>query len=248
MLHVNMTDPYLKTSRAKVHLEDLGKRLAAFRNEPCEFFREDDLENQVHVIRMKIRDIPDDIPLVFGDLLYCLRSSLDQLVWCLAKINATPGYPEHTMFPILPELDNARFSRQINGVPAGAAAIIESLQPYNAPNPNAISEHLLWRLNKLCNIDKHTRIPVHSTIGTVTWDTFVPFGAKDVTLQEFDNDGVMKIPLALKGQMALNPGIPEFKVLFGDLYWEIECDFSGIETIYEFVANSVLPRFAGFFK
>src|ERR1700693_23513 len=123
MLHVNMTDPYLKTSRAKVHPEDLGKRLAAFRNEPCEFFREDDLENQFHVIRMKIRDIPDDIPLVFGDLLYCLRSSLEQLVWCLAKIHATPGYPERTMFPILQERDNARFSRQINGVPACAAAI-----------------------------------------------------------------------------------------------------------------------------
>src|ERR1700731_434622 len=161
MLHVNMTDPYLKTSRAKAHLEDLGKRLAAFRNEPCEFFREDDLENQVHVIRMKIRDIPDDIPLVFGDLLYCLRSSLDQLVWCLAKINATPGYPEHTMFPILEQRNDPGFKRHTRGVPPEGAKIIEALQPYNTLDPTDIKNHLLWRLNKLCNIDKHIRIPIH---------------------------------------------------------------------------------------
>jgi hypothetical protein len=242
-----LVDPYLKTTRAKVHLESLREKLSVFGNEPCHFIREDDLENERHIIRMKVSDIPDEIPLIVGDLLYCLRSSLDQLVWCLAKINATPGYPEGTQFPILEQPDVPRFNRQTSGVPAKAVEIIESLQPYNAPTADAVREHLLWRLNKLCNIDKHTRIPVHGVTGIVKWDTFIPFGANNVALTEFDNDAVMKIPLSLKDQMALNPRIPEFKVLFGDLYWKIQCDFADIEAIYEFVTNSVLPRFARFF-
>ena len=88
---MSLVDPYLKTTRAKVHLEDLRARLLEFGKEPCEFIREDDVENQLHIVRMRVRPIPDDIPLIAGDLFYCLRASLDQLVWCLAKINATPG-------------------------------------------------------------------------------------------------------------------------------------------------------------
>jgi hypothetical protein len=243
-----LVDPYLKTTRAKLHLEDLRERLAFFGKEPCEFLREDDAKNGLHIIRMKVKDISDEIPLVFGDLLYCLRSSLDQLVWCLAKINATPGYPKKTQFPILQERDIPRFNKQTSGVPAKALEIIESLQPYNAPTPDGIREHLLWRLNKLCNIDKHTRIPVHGTTGIVTWDTFVPFGSDKILLTQFDDNAEMKFPLSLKSQVALNPRTPEFRVMFGDMYWKVQCDFAGIEAIYEFVANSVIPRFAGFFQ
>ena len=242
-----LVDPYLKTTRAKLHLETLRCLVAACGKEPCAFTREDDFQNELHIIKMRIRDIPDEIPLVFGDLLYCLRSSLDQLVWCLAKINANPGYPEHTQFPILEQKDTPRFNRQTKGVPADAAKVIESLQPYNAPT-SFVHENLLWRLNKLCNIDKHTRIPVHGVTGIVTWDTFVPFNAAQVCLAEFDGDGVMKIPLALKSEVALNPRVPEFKILFGDLYWQIQCDFAEVEAIYEFVANRVIPRFSRFFQ
>jgi hypothetical protein len=241
-----LVDPYLKTTRARVHLENLRERIAVFSREPCDFIREDDAENRWHVIRIRFKDIPDDIPLIFGDLLYCLRSSLDQLIWCLAKINATPGYPEHTQFPILEERDNPRFNRQTRGMPAKALEIIESLQPYNAPTPDRIRENLLWRLNKLCNIDKHTRIPVHGVSGVIKWDTFVRFDSDKVFFPQFDETAVMKIPLALKDQVALNPRTPEFKVMFGDMYWDIQCDLADVEALYDFVANRVIPRFARF--
>jgi hypothetical protein len=148
----------------------------------------------------------------------------------------------------LKQRDVPRFNRHTNGIPAKALEIIESLQPYNAPTPDGIREHLLWRLNKLCNIDKHTRIPVHGVAGVVTWDTFVPFGSDKFLLTQFDDTAVMKFPLSLKGQVALNPRILEFKVVFGDLYWKIQCSFADIEAIYEFVTSSVIPRFAGFFQ
>ena len=251
LLHLtimSLVDPYLKTSRAKVHLENLRKQLDAFAKQPCEFLREDDADKQLHIIRMKVRAIPDDIPLIAGDLFYCLRASLDQLVWCLAKINATPGYPEHTQFPILENRDEPRFTRQTRGVPPEAAKIIESLQPYNTLDPADVKNHLLWRLNKLCNIDKHIRIPIHGVTGAVKWDTFVPVPLPpEFQLTQFGDDHVMKVPLSFKNQMALNPKIPEFKVQFGDLYWKIECNFGGIEAIYQFVSESIIPRFARFF-
>jgi hypothetical protein len=38
-------------------------------------------------------------------------------------------------------------------------------------------------------------------------------------------------------------------VIFGDYAEGVSCDFrGGVESIYEFVANSVLPRFGRFFK
>lgn len=70
---MSLVDPYLKTTRAKVHLEDLRARLLEFGKEPCEFIREDDVENQLHIVRVRVRPIPDDIPLIAGDLFYCLR-------------------------------------------------------------------------------------------------------------------------------------------------------------------------------
>jgi hypothetical protein len=82
----------------------------------------------------------------------------------------------------------------------------------------------------------------------VAWDTFVPLDSNRINLIEFDDNAEMRIPLSCKAQMALDPRLPEFKVLFGDFYWKIECDFVGIELIYEFVTNSVIPRFTRFFK
>jgi hypothetical protein len=241
---MSLADPYLKTSRAKEHLETLRQELRVFyESKPYEFVGEDDVKNQRYRIKPDIKPTPDKIPLIVGDIFYNLRSSLDQLVWYLAKL--TVPYPEKTAFPILETPDIPLFQRRTVGVPTEALAIIESLQPYNRGDIAAIKSHLLWRLNRICNIDKHRRIPVHSA-GVYF---LLPPAARQ-SAEFFDDEGVMSIPLALKpsleGQMALDPSNP-FKVIFGDMTEGIECDFTGIELIYEFVANNVIPRFSRFF-
>ena len=243
MASMGLADPFLKTTRAKEHLEALREALKSFyESNPCRFVREDDLERQLHVIKAEFASIPDRIPLIAGDIFYCLRASLDQLVWCLAKLSMPNGYPRGIQFPILHERDDARFRRLIRGVPVPAATIIESLQPYYSGDSDAVKHHPLWPLNKLCNIDKHIRIPVHGLLGRVRWTNVPPY-----VLQGFDKDNRMDFPLALKNSVALNPSVPEFKVVFGDLYWKIECDVTGIEAMYEFVTDNVIPRFARFF-
>jgi hypothetical protein len=240
----SLVDPYLKTTRAKVHLDALRNEIDLFRkSKPCTVFHKDNVERGRYEIRIKIADTPGDIPLILGDLLYCLRSSLDQLVWWLAKL--TTPYPRGTQFPILEERSaktRKNFSTYTAGVPASAAKLIDSLQPYHRAEPSA---HLLWRLNRLCNIDKHRRIPVHSDVVTFGFPRMPHNLARFI---EFDHDQqMMSVPLELKGQMALDPKL-SFNVIFGDISEGISCDFDGVANIYNFVADSVIPRFTRFFK
>jgi len=64
---------------------------------------------------------------------------------------------------------------------------------------------------------------------------------------EREDDEVVSIPMTFKSQMKLDPNV-SCKVVFGDLSAGIECDIGGIERIYTFVADGVLPRFARFFQ
>src|ERR1022692_3305533 len=101
------------------------------------------------------------IHLIAGDIFYCLRSALDQAVYYLAK-DSFP-YPDWTQFPIFDE-DTAetrkRFARYTRGVDSEAVSFIKSLQPYVGLNREPLTAHMLWMLNKMCNIDKHRRIPI----------------------------------------------------------------------------------------
>ena len=180
-----MADPYLKTARAKEHLEDLRGRLIAFeKSKPCTFSRQDDPENRRHIIRFHIREIADKVPLIVGDFLYCLRSSLDQLVWALAQVGGI-NYPDGTQFPIFSKPNPRKFGDFTVGVPAEAVQIIDHLQPYHGRDSAAIQSHLLWRLNALCNIDKHRRIPTDAIV--VDFD-FPNFPRQYLPFAVFDHD------------------------------------------------------------
>ena len=239
----SLADPYLKTARAKEHLDDLRERLRVFReSQPIRITREDDVEKQRHIVRLNVQDIPEKFALIVGDFLFCLRSSLDQLVWALAHI--TTPYPRGTQFPVFEAPNPDLFAQYTTGVPAEALKIIESLQPYLGQNTAAAKSHLLWRLNMLCNIDKHRRIPTDKNITDMR---FSDFPKEFIPLIEYDNDtGVISVPIGLKSKM----GDPTafLNVIFGDSHEGIECDFAGMEAIYNFVANSVIPRFTRFFK
>jgi len=241
----SLVDPYLKTTRAKEHLDALRHELDVFgKSQPYSFIPEDDIENGVYRLRVKYERTPDRFPLIAGDALYCLRSALDQLVWSLAKLSRP--YPQGTQFPIFGSPDKRseeRFKQYTAGVPADAVTIIESLQPYRGTNTD-LRSHLLWRLNILCNIDKHRRIPVHSVMAEFGFPDMPKSAANLITFEESD---VVCVPLRFKAQMRLDPSIPT-KVVFGDMEEGVECDLEGIRRIHDFVADSVIPRFARFFK
>jgi hypothetical protein len=163
-------------------------------------------------------------------------------VWQLAKLRHS--YPERTQFPILDKDTRAtrkQFADWTDGIPAAAKALIKSLQPYRRSDPTA---HLLWRLNRLCNIDKHRRIPIHGDVLNFNMPKFPRAAAH---LLVFDHDQHMVSgPLSLSGQMTFDPDV-SFDVIFGDLSDGIASDFDGVAKIYDFVNLRVIPGFARFF-
>lgn len=239
---MNLADAYLKAARAREHLDSLCEELRVYyKSKPCKFKEQTDIKNQRYRIRIHIVDPPDRLSLIAGDVFGCLRASLDHMVWALSSFNTT-SYAEGTQFPILEEPNARRFKSQTKNIPAGAVAIIESLQPYSrGKDRKAIEEHLLWRLNKLCNIAKHRRLPVHGSVVDFKLPVSIPH-----SMVVCDSD-TMSFPLHMKDAVRLHPDAT-FKATFGDSHEGIECDQDGIERIYEFIASDVIPRFAKFFK
>src|SRR5271165_6791716 len=165
MSGIGLVDSYLKLGRAKKHMDALDALLKQFTGEKAyTLTRYDDLEQQRHCLKIKLHDVPDDICLTVGDLFYNMRSCLDQLVWSLAHRVGRILDPDYTQFPVM-ESDNSpcrkRFRNQTEGVPDAAREEILLLQPYH--RGDAYKAHPLWRLDAMCNLDKHRRIPANGS-------------------------------------------------------------------------------------
>jgi hypothetical protein len=265
-----LADPYLKLGRAKMHLDALDALLKEFTGPKAYTVRRyDDLKQKRYCFECELLDVPDDSCLTAGDAFYNMRSCLDQLVWSLSGLTrANP--PETTQFPIFncppcEDKDIERWNRQIAGVPPKAIEKIKSFQPYH--RGKSYKAHPLWRLNALCNLDKHRRIPANGSEVLVTFPNMtrgdllgLPAhgGAAsgknplDLRVEAFDDRHIVSVPLADKGKLQLNPSI-SFKVNFGqgdarhpDKFTVCE-DGKGLWDIYKFVADVVLPGFLRFF-
>jgi hypothetical protein len=210
----------------------------------------------------KLHDVPDDICLTVGDLFYNMRSCLDQIVWSLAKRVGGVLDPDRTQFPIL-AVDNEdtrrSFSRQTEGVPSDALDEIRGFQPYQ--RKESYKAHPLWRLNAMCNLDKHRRIPANGSEGIfrfpkITQGDIVgvqPHASGmvveipiDLRMEALADRHRVSVPLVDKGRLQLDPTTP-FKVNFGGDAAGLTEDRRGIGEIYQFVCDTVLPRFLRFF-
>lgn len=102
--------------------------------------------------------LPWELPMVLGDSLQSLRSSLDYLVWELCVAAKTPPTEKHA-FPVCRTAKcfrNSVTTRQMNGLSTEMVASINSFQPYHAGDRS--EQTPLWLLHELCNINKHRRI------------------------------------------------------------------------------------------
>jgi len=204
----------------------------------------EDKEQERYIIRTKLHDIPPKICLIAGDAVYNMRAALDQTVWALAALNGIPG---KTQFPII-EVWNSdgrkRFERQVSGVPDAAFCEIQALQPYH--RGDAFKSHPLWRLDEMCNLDKHRRLAANSvTVGGTIYG--IPLELRnDVIMSATDDCHVISIPLALKDKVTLDPN-PPIEITFGGDASGITETFETLIEIHTFVTVKVLPRFDRFF-
>jgi hypothetical protein len=228
-----LTNAYWKVERAKLHLHDLTQAVNAFCLDSHVVTAIEEPEHDRVRYRVQLKQPHVYIYLIFGDLLQCLRTALDQAVWSLIyRYNRTDS--EGSEFPIFGSrpTDRKSFERKTKGLPAGAVAYVESIQPYNHL---PVSEYPLWQLHELNRIDKHRRISVRPQLA------FAEHGGEaEETVYGFD----ITLCGPSKGQP---PKIVPF-VVFGEKTDGIPLDLDGVNRICSFVADEVLVRLAGFAK
>ncbi len=243
-------DADLKRQWAKHHLEALKSRIERFCNDyPCEVRAQENLETgfiQIETIHPPILKAIETT-LELSNFVSCLRSSLDQLSWQLARLSGKrPG--REVYFPIceINSIDaQVRIAKATFGIPDEAIAVVKSFQPYHAGD--AYKSTHLWRLNTLWNIDKHRHLSAFST--TTNWQYCLRNGYREgdaLPIVQVDNCTVVTLPIAYKDEVEFNPHLTG-DVSFFDDFEGIDIGLSDLIDIYEFVANEVLPAFTRFF-
>ncbi len=116
----------------------------------------EDVDKQVWVYRGEVPNAPISWSVIFGEILYNLRSALDHLVWQLVLVNGqTPG--RHNAFPITNDAQGWEKIKDnlLNGVSSRHKSMISYLQPYIGGMylPFDVSKFKL--LDDLSNIEKH---------------------------------------------------------------------------------------------
>lgn len=160
----------MKLIRAQEHLGTLNAEFASYtESEPYRIVRELDDEDNPTLVTIRLNQWTAPTArwsVMIGDVLHNLRSALDHLAWQLVKINdGAPG--RGTQFPIyadriLVKPDGTEVVRDITiagGITPEAAALLESLQPYNRVEDPTLDP--LFILNKLSNQDKHRTLNVY---------------------------------------------------------------------------------------
>lgn len=161
-----MPDYLVKLDRADVHLEGLDRALEEFvKDEPYKLRTEVEAQTRYNVVRLDSRkEVPPWFSAAVGDVLFNLRSGLDQLAFALATKNGPLKRERDSEFPIF--LEERSFlnaiPQKIGNVSVEAQTVIEGLQPYHGPEPRAA--HPLWLLQTLSIADKHRLLNVVSAV------------------------------------------------------------------------------------
>jgi hypothetical protein len=254
-----VTIPYsvrYKIARALHHLQEFQTESQRyFQTNPGKVVRQPEGKPDEFIGKIETDGpLPARFPLIIGDFLQNLRSSLDYLIWELViAAKNQPG--KHNMFPICtnPEFFNtlAVNRRRLEGVTTDAITEVESLQPYHAGNS------ALHVMDDLCNINKHRRVlltylhggiaPKDMESKVVDGDLFakLDFGhsRKDATIGPFpiidgpQGPGLkVDMDLHLIAFIAFNEGTTE----------DMEVGLVS-KMILEYVCYKVMPRFEQFF-
>jgi hypothetical protein len=232
-----------KSERAKLHLDAFNGHVAAYMKEPYTVVSRHDTENRRHVKRYQLKAFESVLGMELGEFLYCLRSGLDQMAWQMATPDARRNSPRDIYFPIYEDLVGDRrnnYAKALSLFPSNVAKEIDALQPHKGPNPT--QDHPLWQLNKLCNLDKHKLIPVHSR----GINLFVP-DVPGIKAENLDREDAIEVsvPEEYEGHLDLKPTVPD-EIELGEWNsdWRIPrrrlCDIHG------FITCTVIPRFEPF--
>jgi hypothetical protein len=186
-----------KVERAKEQIKYLETGIHAFFSRNVyRIVRNDDpkTEQWVWIVRISER-IPLRFAVIVGEIVYDLRSALDQLICSFidpAKLHRGSGFPIMTT---LQEFETNGMTK-IQGVPASVVRAIKEIKPYQGGND------ALWRFHKLSIGEKH-RLPVLVGAAYKSFTVSVNFPARDGR------------PAARSPELALKPSDRQFPLQDG---------------------------------
>jgi hypothetical protein len=233
----------LKAERAQAHLDAFKRQADIFLKEPYTIVREDDVHKGRHIKRYEFKAFSTDLGMLLGEFLYCLRSGLDQMAWQMALPSARRDWPRDICFPIYEDLAKDRrrnYTSTLQLFSAEVAREIDALQPHNGPN--APENHPLWQLNKLCNLDKHCLIPIHSR-GAPVYYPHIP-GALVYPVESKDAIEV-SVPIERKAELDFEPENTS-EIQIGDWNSDWALPLHRLSDIHGFITCSVIPTFLRF--
>jgi hypothetical protein len=242
-----------KVYRAVEHFKELDVAFQKyFQTNPAKVVRQPEGAPDQYIGKVEAKGpIPARLPLMVGDCLQNLRSSLDYLVWELViAAKNTPG-KDH-MFPICRSYDS--FKSQLGrgrlaGVHQDAATEIESLQPYHLGNDFAKS--IFWVVDEFSNINKHRRLVLtilRGATGTID-ETKIIDGKLWIRTELPRVDQETKVgpfPIVDGTHVQVNSQIIAF-IAFDEgaaQGMEVSTCLGGM---LNYIANNVVPRFERFF-
>lgn len=141
-----------KIERAKKHIRDLeAERDSFLRTKPYVVSTKRDAQTKRLIYYLAaVRQPPEILPVIAGDVLQNLRSALDHLAFQLVRAAGnTPS--KQTYFPVADsaaKYESAKIAKVQDMAPKAVKAIDE-VKPYKGGNET------IWRLHKLNNVDKH---------------------------------------------------------------------------------------------
>jgi hypothetical protein len=172
---------FAKVERAKTQLDDLNAKITEFfAGNPYEQFSQVNRKKTEEVWRFRLTSaIPPMFAVIAGEILYNLRSALDQMACSLAIAHS--GSSKETYFPFGKTRDifKDEIRKKTKKLPRAARPLIRATKPY--PRGNA----LLWALHDLNRRDKHIEliaVNVHSKNFYVTeikaWGKIIRVGSR----------------------------------------------------------------------
>ncbi|SRR6266446_1672164 len=236
----------MKARRADEHFQSLEREMTNWAAKPYSLTEKTNFEEALYIVGIEITPTPEIIPMLFGDFVCNLRSSLDQLAWKLAHLRPVKTFTRtqerQINFPIF-EVRNSTYEDRRELFPSTVAAIIDTFQPYL--RGNAFRDDPLWQLNELWNLDKHRTIPstpynINLRFPMNGWEHFL----RD---NRFAHHLEVAFPIgfAWTSKVDLKPEI-SIEILFGET-GKFEVSLSRLREINDFVRNDVIPGFTGFF-
>jgi hypothetical protein len=159
--------PVLKCNRAGRSIMQLDEAIKAFsQTHRYQIHYDVDEERQETVVRARFKDeLPEEFDVLAGEILFSLRSALDQLVCAIAAKEGQVEFKDF-YFPFANSKENFESKdtmRKVAKLSEAARNIITGYAAYPEGNK------FLWAINQLNLIDKHRQlIAVGAVAGSIT--------------------------------------------------------------------------------